>query len=80
MIKMSFYNNTLKRDELKKFIEHYEKPILFTFGFEYRHPTTHRKKISTEEALRIVDGFSFLDAEETEEYLHLNAFSENDMW
>ena len=80
MIKMSFYNGTLNRDELEKFILKMEKPVVYTYGFAYRRPTTYRVSVSVEQALDIVRHQSYLDATEEENCLHLNAFSDNDMW
>ena len=80
MLKMSFYDGTMNKDRLKKFIEKTEKEIKYTHGLEYRKPTVHNKPISKEEALRIVEDYVLLDAREMEDYLHLNTYSENDMW
>ena len=80
MLKMSFYNKTLDRKVLISVIESTEKPIVYTYGFAFRHPTTHRKPITKEEAVKIVNEEYLLDAEEEENCLHINAFSSNDMW
>lgn len=80
MLKMSFYDGTLDREELRKFIENYKKPIKYTYGLGYRNPTTNNKPITKEEAFTIIEHKGFLDARETEEYLHLNAYSDNDMF
>ena len=80
MLKMSFYNGTLKRSELLTFIKNTDKPIRYTYGFGYKHPTTNRKLIMKEQAVEIVNNQDLLDADEYEDYLHLNAYSENDMW
>ena len=80
MIKMSFYNGTLNRETLRAVIDTTDKEIVFTYGYEYRHPTTHRKPITKEEAKEIVNKESLLDATEEETCIHLNAFSSNDMW
>lgn len=80
MLKMSFYDGTLDREELRKFIENYKKPIKYTYGLGYRNPTTNNKPITKEEAFTIIEHEGFLDARETEEYLHLNAYSDNDMF
>ena len=37
-------------------------------------------RISKEEAYEIVKTQSLLDVDEYEDYVHLNAYSENDMW
>lgn len=80
MLRMSFYSGTLNKEELKKFIEETDKLIRYTFGLSYRNPTTRNELKSKEEALAIVDSENLLDAEEYEEYLHLNAYSASDMW
>ena len=80
MLKMSFYDGTMNKDRLRKFIEETEKEIKYTHGLGYRGPTTHNKPIGKEEALRIVKDYGLLDAREMEDYLHLNTYSENDMW
>lgn len=54
MIKMSFYDGTLKRDELKNFINKTKKDILYTYGFSYKNPITCREKITKEKALEII--------------------------
>lgn len=80
MLKMSFYNGTMDRKKLKKFIEETEKPIRYTYGFKYRGPTTMNVPKTKEQALKIVENESYLDAEELEDCLDLNAYSSNDMW
>lgn len=80
MIKMSFYNGTLDKNKLKEFIKTTDKDIRYTYGFEYRSPTTHKVLIDKERAINITENESFLDAYEFEDYLHLNAYSGNDMW
>lgn len=80
MLNMSFYYGTLDRKKLAEFVQETEKPILYTYGLGYRHPTTYRKPISKETALDIVKNESLLDATEEGTCLHLNAYSDNDMW
>lgn len=80
MLEMSFYDGTLNRDMLIAVIETTDKPIVYTYGYEYRQPTTHRKPVTKEEALNIVKTEGWLDATEEETCIHLNAFSANDMW
>lgn len=79
MLKMSFCNKKMDRSELVKFIQTTTKPILYTYGFAYRHPTTYKKPVTVDEAVQIVKEEFYLDADEYDEYLHLNAFSSNDM-
>ena len=80
MLKMSFYDGTLNTDELDDFIRTTDKQIVYTYGFEYRRPTTHRVPIGKDRALEICHSGDFLDATEEENCLHLNTFSDNDMW
>lgn len=80
MIKMSFYNGTLDRAKAKEAIQNSKKPCKYTYGLGYRNPTTNRAPISKDEALRIVDTEGFLDITEHDDYIHLNAYSSNDMW
>ena len=77
---MSFYNGTLNREELINFIKTTNKPIKYTYGLGYRNPTTNHVPITVERAIEIVKTQSLLDATEYEDYLHLNAYSDNDMW
>lgn len=80
MLKMSFYNKTLNRTRLMEFIGNTNKPIVYTYGYESKHPTTHRVPKTKAEALSIIAEESLLDATEEETCIHLNAFSSNDMW
>ena len=79
-INMSFYHGTLNRAVLKEALKMKGKPIQYTYGLGYRNPTTNHKPITLEEALKIVDTKSLLDAHEYEDYIHLNAYGEMDMW
>ena len=80
MLKMSFYNGTLDRVKAKEVIANSNKELKYTYGFGYRNPTTHKKPIDKLEAYRIIDKEGFLDITEYEDYIHLNAYSDNDMW
>jgi hypothetical protein len=80
MLNMSFFDGSMDKEKLKEFIRETEKEIKYTHGLEFRKPTIHNKLISKEKALKIVEDYSFLDAMEMEDYLHLNTYSENDMW
>lgn len=80
MIKMSFCDGSMNREELKKFIKGTDKPIRYTYGFKYRNPTTKDVPKTKEDALKIVEHESLLDAVEYEDVLDLNAYSSNDMW
>lgn len=80
MLNMSFYNGTLNRTELIDFISNTNKPIKYTFGLLYKDPATKYKPISKQEAIAIANGADLLDAEETQDFLHLNAYHINDMY
>lgn len=69
------------KQEVIDFLRNTDKPIKYTYGLGYRNPTTHNKPISLQEALDIVEReWSMLDVDERPKYVHLNAYSENDMW
>ena len=80
MLKMSFYDGTLNRDEAKEVIINTDKDLKYTYGLGYRNPTTHKKPIDKAEALKIVANESYLDITEYEDWIHLNGYSSNDMW
>lgn len=76
-----FYKETRRTDkENKAFILSTDKPLQYTYGLGYRHPTIDHKPITKEEALKIIDEQSLLDIDEYENYVYLNAYSSNDMW
>lgn len=53
----------------------------YTYGFEYRNPTTHKVDITKEEAINTIKEASFLDVTLLEDnIIHLNEFSLNDMY
>jgi hypothetical protein len=80
MLKMSFYNGTLDKAVAREVITNTDKELKYTYGLSFRRPSTHKKPISKEEALRIIDTQGMLDIDEYEDWIHLNAFSDNDMW
>ena len=80
MLKMSFYNGSMDREKLKDFILETDKPILYTHGFKWKGPTTYKIPVTKEKALDIVNNKNLLDADEYEDYLDLNSYSDNDMW
>lgn len=77
---MSFYKGTLNRIRAKAIILKTDRPIVYTYGFTYRNPTTYRVPKTLEEALDIVAYEGYLDITFLESEIHLNAFSSNDMW
>ena len=80
MLKMSFFDGTLNREKAKEYILNSGKPCRYTYGFGYRSPGTDKIFITKEEALEIIAKESFLDVKEHDTYIHLNAYSSNDMW
>ena len=53
MLKMSFYDGTLNRDEAKEVIINTDKDLKYTYGLGYRNPTTHKKPIDKAEAFAL---------------------------
>ena len=80
MLEMSFYDGTLNRKKAIEFIATTDKPLKYTYGLGYRNPTTNHKPITKERAIEIIDTEGLLDIYEHEDYVHLNAYSDNDMW
>lgn len=80
MLKMSFYNGTLDKDVLIDNVISAGKPILYTFGYTWKHPTIYKRPVSVEKAISIIEKEDFLDATEYVDHIHLNAFSGNDLW
>jgi hypothetical protein len=80
MLKMSFSNGTLNEEKAKEVILNTDKELRYTHGLSFRKPSTYKKPITKEEAIRIIDKGDFLDIDEYEDYIHLNTFSDNDLW
>ena len=84
---MTFFNPTkdgryipLDKKRLEKAIRETKRRITYTYGLGYRNPVTNRKPVSKERALEIVRTEGWLDARATADEIHLNAYSENDMF
>lgn len=80
MLKMSFYKGTLDKLEALNLINTTEKLCVYTEGYEYRNPTTHRKPLSKQEAIDLIQNGETMDITEEENVIHINEFSCNDMW
>ena len=82
MFKYSFMSrhSTNTREEIKDFLNSTSKPILYTYGLAYRRPTTYKVPITVEKAFEIMAENSTFDLDEYEDYVHLNAYSGNDLW
>lgn len=65
-----------------KRIQNTEKDIRYTYGFTWKNPTTNKVLVTKEKAIEILNSgnYAHYDLTDTEEYLHLNLFSANDMW
>ena len=73
------YNN---REETIKHInkENYTK-FEYTYGLEYRSPTTNHVPITKEKAIQYIEEGGFVDVELLENNtIHINRYSANDMW
>lgn len=56
------------------------KPIKFTIGFKYKHPTTYEIPIDKESALEFADEYSFYDVEDKGDWIDFNVYTSNDMY
>ena len=77
---LSEFRGSRSSEDAKKHILETDKPLKYTHGIGYRRPATYKKPIDKEEAIRIIDKGDFLDITEYNDYIHLNTYSENDMW
>lgn len=77
MLKMSFYNGTLDRVKAREIVAATEKTLKYRYGFEYRG--AEAVPISKEKALAVIEKEGYLDIDETETEIVLNAYSSNDM-
>ena len=72
------YKN-LSKKEIVDFLKKTKKPIRYTFGLGYRHPSTYKETVSKKEA---VEAFlkHWSDVIEYDEYVYIQSYSANDMW
>lgn len=57
------------------------RQIIYTYGLEYKNPTTHRVPITKEDALHIWNRGGFVEVDALNpEYIHIKEYSANDMW
>ena len=82
MLKMSFYDGTLDREKAKEYVLASDKPVKHTCGFVSSNvvPTTYKKPITKEEAIKMIEDEGFLDIAEREDYIHFNTYTANDMY
>ena len=80
MIKMSFYDGTLDRNKALELIQDTEKVIKYTYGLGYRNPTTYKKPITKLQAIKTINCNGMIDITEYDDWIHINEFSDNDMW
>lgn len=80
MLKMSFYDGTMDKEKLKEFILNTDKKIRYTHGLRFRGPRICDVPTDKNEALRIVEEYGLIDANETEQFLDINTYSSNDMF
>jgi hypothetical protein len=77
---MSKYSNCTK-EQAVELIKSTEKPIRYTYGLEYRNPTTCRVLIDKEKALEYMgDKYALVDCTEYDDWIHIKEYSSNDMW
>ena len=68
------------KDDVIAYVKESDKPCVYTYGFEYRHPTTHRVPLTKDEAIEKIKKNSFVDVTEEKDVIHINAYSDNDMF
>lgn len=78
--KQSFHGGMLNKPYVAAVINKTKRPLLYTYGYTWKNPTTLRKSITKEQALDILNKASLLDVTATKDNIHLNEFSANDMW
>lgn len=76
----SFYHNTLDKAYVSWVIKRTNRPITYTYGLEYRKPTTCHKPISKELGLEYVNSNRWISVTATDKELNIQEVSENDMW
>lgn len=75
------FGPSVKYEIAKDFIENTTKQIKYTYGLGYRNPTTHNVPVTKDRAFEILkDHWGMLDIVEYDDYVHMNAYSSNDMW
>jgi len=68
------------KNDAINYIEKLDKPCVYTYGLEYKHPTTHRVPVTKEEAIEKIKNNSLVDITEETDVIHINAYSSNDMY
>ena len=82
MMKYRFFNKnvcTCTKQEAIEFIRTTEKPFKYTYGLRYRKPSTMDEPITREQALKHMED-TLVDMDEHETYVHINRYSNNDLW
>ena len=83
MLKYTFFSKSesnCTRDEAIEFLKNTDKKIRYTYGLAYRGPTVHKVPISKEDACEKMIKESYIDVDEYEDYVHINAYSSNDLF
>lgn len=80
MIKMSFYDGTLDKEKALELIQDTNKVIKYTYGLGYRNPTTYKEPITKLQAIKMINRSGMIDITEYDDWIHINEFSDNDMW
>lgn len=80
MLDMDFYNGSLDPEVAKTEIAKSDKPCVFTYGYEWKSPTTHRLPVEKDWVYELIDTESWLRITEEKEVIHIQKFDANDMW
>lgn len=73
--------NLIPEEAVPYLIKRTKRKLLYTHGLSYRSPTTHNEPVTAERALQIIKTYGWYDIDAThDDYIHINTYSDNDMW
>lgn len=79
----SFYGNygEYTKEQVLEMINEKDYKFEYTYGLEYRKPTTYHEPISKEKAVEMIKTLGMIDIELLDnDTIHINEVSSNDMW
>lgn len=80
MLNVDFYNGSFDPIEAIEYINNSEKECVYTCGYEWKNPTTHRVPVTKEWVESFFKKESWIKITEEDEIFHIQSFSSNDMW
>ena len=72
------YTNCTKEEAIA-LLESTTKPIVYTIGWEYRHPNTHRKPITKEMAVDLLKTYPMINVKVEDTCVHVQKLDALDM-